>query len=64
MFPIQPSARVRAILSGADSGAPPALDKTLEREVLRKVLAMGLPSIASFLLLTVYDLIDIFWLAP
>lgn len=63
MFPIRPSARVRAILSRADSGAPPALGKDLEREVLRKVLGMGLPSVASFLLLTVYDLIDIFWLA-
>jgi putative MATE family efflux protein len=63
MFPLEPSARVRAILSGTGSAAPGVPDKALERDVLRRVLAMGLPSVASFLLLTVYDLIDIFWLA-
>lgn len=63
MFPLEPSARVRAILSGTGSAAPDAPDKDLEREMLRRVLGMGLPSVASFLLLTVYDLIDIFWLA-
>ena len=28
-----------------------------------EVIAMGLPSMASFLMITIYDLVDIFWLA-
>jgi putative MATE family efflux protein len=63
MVPKSPSARVRQILSRAGLDAPEAAGSALEREIFRKVLAMGLPSIASFLLLTVYDLVDIFWLA-
>jgi putative MATE family efflux protein len=63
MFPIPPSARVRAILSEAEGAVPAAFGRDRENAVLRRVLAMGLPSVASFLLLTLYDLIDIFWLA-
>ena len=57
----KPSRRVASIFEGA--GLPTTPPVGLEREILGEVVAMGLPSMASFLLLTVYDLIDIFWLA-
>jgi putative MATE family efflux protein len=56
-----PSRRVASILD--DGGPENASRSGLERQILREVVAMGLPSMASFLLLTVYDLVDIFWLA-
>lgn len=39
---------------------PPA---GLQKVLLRRVLDMGLPSMASFLLLSTYDAVNIFWLA-
>ncbi|MCA9751654.1 MAG: MATE family efflux transporter [Gemmatimonadetes bacterium] len=62
MLTIRPPARVSAILArhGRDESQ---MDRALHGATVRSVLEMGLPSIASFLLLTVYDLVDIFWLA-
>ena len=62
MLPTTPSARVREILDRAP-GPREEIDPPLRREIFRRVVSMGLPSMGSFLLLTVYDLIDIFWLA-
>jgi len=62
MLPTKPPGRVREILDRAGGVSGP-LDRPLVREILRRVLAMGLPSIASFLLLSVYELVDIYWLA-
>jgi putative MATE family efflux protein len=59
----KPPARVQQILERAGPPSSDTLSYELERQIRRSVLAMGLPSIASFFLLTVYDLIDIFWLA-
>jgi putative MATE family efflux protein len=56
-----PSARVAAILDRSDDDE--VITRRLHREIRRRVISMGLPSMASFLLLTVYDLIDVFWLA-
>lgn len=41
------------------SAPPPGL----KREMLRRVADMGLPSLASFLLLSTYDAVNIYWLA-
>jgi putative MATE family efflux protein len=60
---ISPSPRVATILGDHDRAGRDALGPDLHRETFRSVTAMGLPSIASFLLLTIYDLVDIFWLA-
>ena len=57
-----PSTRVTAILERSDETGD-VITRGLRGEILRRVVGMGLPSMASFLLLTVYDLIDIFWLA-
>ncbi len=35
----------------------------LEKEMFRRVVDMGLPSMASFMLLNLYDAVNIFWLA-
>jgi putative MATE family efflux protein len=59
-----PPPQVTTILERPENSAiPESITPALKRETLRRVLAMGLPSMASFLLLTIYELIDIFWLA-
>jgi len=63
MLTISPSARVAQVLAEAGDDERHAIGPVLYRQTVRSVVAMGLPSIASFLLLTLYDLIDIFWLA-
>ncbi len=35
----------------------------LEKEMFRRVVDMGLPSMASFMLLNLYDVVNIYWLA-
>jgi putative MATE family efflux protein len=63
MVPTRPSPRVHEILARSGRGGADSLERAVHRDVLGRVLAMGLPSIASFLLLTIYDLTDMFWLA-
>ncbi|MCC6477264.1 MATE family efflux transporter [bacterium] len=50
------------------SGHGPAQDLPkpppgFRRDMLRRVVDMGVPSMVSFLLMTIYDVVDIFWLA-
>ncbi|HMB69174.1 MAG TPA: MATE family efflux transporter, partial [bacterium] len=64
MIPVRPSRRAAAHLaSPTRPGRAERFTPELHRELVREVLAMGLPSVASFLMLTIYDLVDIFWLA-
>jgi putative MATE family efflux protein len=63
MVPTRPSARVHEILARSGGGGADALERPARRHILGRVLAMGLPSVASFLLLTIYDLTNMFWLA-
>jgi putative MATE family efflux protein len=63
MLPTTPSARIRTILDRATGGRNEPITPELRRDVFRRVVGMGAPSMASFLLLTVYDLVDVFWLA-
>lgn len=61
MIPTNPPPRVARILEGAGirEGPTPALEQASLRELVR----MGLPSTLSFLLLSLYDVVDVFWLA-
>ena len=63
MLSISPPRAVAAILDETPTADSPAFDGRLHRATVRSVFGMGLPSMASFLLLTIYDLIDIYWLA-
>lgn len=63
MFSISPPRSVAAILDDAPGAGPARFDRQLHHDTVRRVFGMGLPSMASFLLLTIYDLIDIYWLA-
>ncbi|GJM45479.1 MAG: MATE family efflux transporter [Gemmatimonadota bacterium] len=59
-----PSKRAAAHLASPTRTSPAEpFTPELEKELVREVLAMGLPSMAGFLLITIYDLVDIFWLA-
>ncbi|MBZ0267287.1 MATE family efflux transporter, partial [bacterium] len=56
--------RVAAHFESPDRNPPgEPITGTLHRSLLGEVIAMGLPSMASFLMITIYDLVDIFWLA-
>jgi putative MATE family efflux protein len=64
MISTTPPRRVSAILEGQETEASrESITRALERTIRRRVVEMGVPSTASFLLLTIYDLVDIFWLA-
>lgn len=63
MLSIAPPRAVVAILDETPAADAPPFDRALHLDTVRSVFGMGLPSMASFLLLTVYDLIDIYWLA-
>ena len=61
MVPTTPSRRVAHILEQA--GASLTFPPEMKRSILRELVGMGLPSTASFLLLSLYDVTDVFWLA-
>lgn len=64
MISTRPSRRAAVHLASTTrTTAAEHVTPSLHRKLFRDVLAMGLPSMASFLMLTIYDLIDIFWLA-
>ncbi len=64
MIPSRPSGRVAArFASPTRTTRPEPFSSSMLRSLRRDVLAMGLPSMAGFLMLTIYDLVDIFWLA-
>lgn len=61
MVPTTPSRRVARILE--EAGVPLRFPPETVRSTLRELVGMGLPSTASFLLLSLYDVTDVFWLA-
>ena len=64
MLSIRPTSRVVDILhrNNPENGVE-SITASLKRKITKEVIRMGLPSMASFLLMTVYDLTDTFWLA-
>ncbi len=61
MIPTTPSPRVAEILRREGVREFPTPE--MERSSLRELVHMGLPSTLSFLLLSLYDVADVFWLA-
>jgi putative MATE family efflux protein len=61
MLPTKPPRRVGRIL--ADAGLPNRFDRAAASRAMRDLVGMGLPATASFLLLSLYDVVDVFWLA-
>lgn len=64
MLSIRPTARVIEILhrNNPENGVE-SITASLKQKITKEVIRMGLPSMASFMLMTVYDLTDTFWLA-
>ncbi|MBU0692178.1 hypothetical protein KKH18_10265, partial [bacterium] len=64
MLSIRPTSRVIAILhrNNPENGVE-SITSSLKKKITKEVIRMGLPSMASFMLMTVYDLTDTFWLA-
>jgi putative MATE family efflux protein len=64
MIPRRPSGRAAArFASPTRTTRPEPFTSSMARSLRRDVLAMGIPSMTGFLMLTIYDLVDIFWLA-
>jgi len=64
VFRTKPPHRIAALLrESADGDLPEHFNGELKRSIFRKVLAMGLPSMAGFMLMIVYEIVDMFWLA-
>ncbi|MBU1707056.1 polysaccharide biosynthesis C-terminal domain-containing protein, partial [bacterium] len=64
MFRAYPPPKVaKLIRESTDSELPEHFDFKLIRSIFRRVLAMGLPSMAGFMLMIVYEIVDMFWLA-
>jgi putative MATE family efflux protein len=64
MLRIRPPQRVIDILLRADpENGIDSIHAPLKRKIMREVIRMGLPSMASFLLMSIYELINTFWLA-
>ncbi len=64
MFRAYPPPKVaKLIRESIGSELPEHFDRGLTRSIFRRVLAMGLPSMAGFMLMIVYEIVDMFWLA-
>ncbi|RPH95310.1 MATE family efflux transporter [candidate division KSB1 bacterium] len=64
MLRTRPPYRVAEIIHGPlDGGEPPGFAHELKRAMFGEVLSMGLPSMTGFLVASLYELINMFWLA-
>ncbi|MFZ5432729.1 MAG: MATE family efflux transporter [Calditrichota bacterium] len=64
MLRTRPPHRVAEIIHGPLNGAPPpGFTREIKRAIMKNVLSMGLPSMTGFMVMTVYELVDMFWLA-
>lgn len=60
----RPPRRVAELIHGPLSGeTPPGFARDVKQAMFRQVLSMGVPSMTGFLVMTVYELVDMFWLA-
>lgn len=60
----RPPRHVAELIHGPLSGEPPpGFTREIKRSMFRQVLSMGMPSMAGFLVMTIYELVDMFWLA-
>jgi putative MATE family efflux protein len=64
VFRTKPPPRVARLLrESTDRELPEHFNRELKQSIFREVLAMGLPSMAGFMLMIVYEIVDMFWLA-
>ena len=64
MLRTRPPLHVAETIHGPLNGAaPPRFEQSLKRAIFRDVLSMGLPSMTGFLVSSLYELINMFWLA-
>ena len=64
MLRTSPPPRVASVLQESYEGTLPRhFNRDLKKQIYKEVLRMGLPSMGGFLLMSLYDVIDIFWLA-
>ena len=64
MLRTQPPLHLAEIIHGPLNGAsPPGFERTLIKRIMREVLSMGIPSMTGFLVASLYEIINMFWLA-
>jgi len=64
MLRTRPPHRVAEIIHGPLNGtAVPGFTREIKRAMMKNVLSMGLPSMTGFLVMTLYEIVDMFWLA-
>jgi putative MATE family efflux protein len=64
MLRTSPPHKVAELIHGPLNGqAPPAFTREVRRGIMREVLSMGLPSMTGFLVSSLYEIVNMFWLA-
>ena len=64
MLRTHPSRKVAELIHGPLNGqVPPAFSREVKRGIMREVLSMGLPSMSGFLVSSLYEIVNMFWLA-
>jgi putative MATE family efflux protein len=64
MIRIHPPKHIAEIIHGPLNGVePPGFAREIIRAMLKEVWSMGLPSMTGFLVISLYELINMFWLA-
>ena len=64
MLRTHPPRKVAEVIHGPLNGqAPPAYTREVRRGIMKEVLSMGLPSMTGFLVSSLYEIINMFWLA-
>ncbi|MDD5087950.1 MAG: MATE family efflux transporter [bacterium] len=64
MLRTRPPRHIAEIIHGPLNGtAVPGFTREIKRAMMKSVLSMGLPSMTGFLVMTLYEIVDMFWLA-
>lgn len=64
MLRTKPPLHLAEIIHGPLDGAePPGFERSLIKAMFKEVLSMGMPSMTGFLVASLYELINMFWLA-
>jgi putative MATE family efflux protein len=63
MIRTRPSAKVYAILQEGETDFQRHFSPEIKKATFRQVLSMGLPSLSGFLVTSLYELVNMFWLA-
>jgi putative MATE family efflux protein len=64
MLRTSPPKKVAEVIHGPLNGqAPPGYTREVRRGIMKEVLSMGLPSMTGFLVSSLYEIVNMFWLA-